>query len=145
MLLWLMFILNTLFCTYQALYNKSTEMRWGCSSLLHVHTDALTCQHCLLFGGSQACLNCLAQHTAPQLEQASKAGECSLTKALMIKVWKVFGLPKWLSGKESTCQTREEFNLWSRRSPGEGNGNHLQDSWLGNPRDRGAWQAIVHT
>ena len=25
------------------------------------------------------------------------------------------------------------------RSPGEGNGNPLQDSCLGNPMDRGAW------
>ena len=30
------------------------------------------------------------------------------------------------------------------RSPGEGNGNPLQDSWLGNPMDRGAWRATVH-
>jgi len=29
-------------------------------------------------------------------------------------------------------------------SPGEGNGNPLQYSCLGNPMDRGAWQAIVH-
>ena len=31
-----------------------------------------------------------------------------------------------------------------RRSPGEGNGNPLQYFRLGNPMDRGAWQAIVH-
>ena len=30
------------------------------------------------------------------------------------------------------------------RSPGEGNGNPLQHSCLGNPTDRGAWQAAVH-
>ena len=30
-----------------------------------------------------------------------------------------------------------------RRSPGEGNGNPLQYSCLGNPMDRGAWQATV--
>ena len=30
------------------------------------------------------------------------------------------------------------------RSPGEGNGNPLQCSCLGNPMDRGGWQAIVH-
>ena len=30
------------------------------------------------------------------------------------------------------------------RSPGEGNGNLLQSSCLGNPMDRGAWQATVH-
>ena len=32
----------------------------------------------------------------------------------------------------------------SGRSPGEGNGNPLQYSCLGNPMDRGAWQGIVH-
>ena len=31
----------------------------------------------------------------------------------------------------------------SGRSPGGGHGNSLQYSFLGNPRDRGAWQAIV--
>ena len=30
------------------------------------------------------------------------------------------------------------------RSPGEGNGNPLQYSCLGNPMDRGTWQATVH-
>ena len=30
------------------------------------------------------------------------------------------------------------------RSPGEGNGNPLQNSCLGNPMDRGAWRATVH-
>ena len=32
----------------------------------------------------------------------------------------------------------------SWRSPGEGNGNPLQYSCLGNPMDRGTWQAPVH-
>ena len=32
----------------------------------------------------------------------------------------------------------------SGRSPGEGNGNPLQYSCLGNPMDKGAWQATVH-
>ena len=31
----------------------------------------------------------------------------------------------------------------SGRSPGEGNGNPLQYSCLGNPMDRGAWWATV--
>ena len=30
------------------------------------------------------------------------------------------------------------------RSPGEGNGNPLQYSYLGNPIVRGVWQATVH-
>ena len=29
------------------------------------------------------------------------------------------------------------------RSPGEGNGNPLQYSYLENPMDRGAWQVII--
>ena len=32
----------------------------------------------------------------------------------------------------------------SGRSPGEGNGNPLQDSCLENPVDRGAWGVTVH-
>ena len=32
----------------------------------------------------------------------------------------------------------------TRRSPGERNGNPLQYSCLGNPMDRGAWQATVN-
>ena len=31
----------------------------------------------------------------------------------------------------------------SGRSPGEGNGNPLWYSWLGNPMDRGAWWITV--
>ena len=38
-----------------------------------------------------------------------------------------------------------EFDLpGSRRYPGEGNGNPLQYSCLGNPLDTGAWWATVH-
>ena len=32
----------------------------------------------------------------------------------------------------------------SGRSPGEGNGNPLQYSFMGNPMDRGSWWATVH-
>ena len=55
------------------------------------------------------------------------------------------GFPWWLSGKEHTCQFRRHgFNLWVGKFPGEENDNPLQDSCLGNPMDRGAWQATVH-
>ena len=33
---------------------------------------------------------------------------------------------------------------WWGRSSGVGNGNPRQYSCLGNPTDRGAWQAVVH-
>ena len=55
------------------------------------------------------------------------------------------GLPRRLSGKESTCQCRRfEFNPWVRKIHGEGTDNPLQYSALGNPMERGAWQATVH-
>ena len=58
---------------------------------------------------------------------------------------RVAGLPRWLSGKESACQAGDTGSIpGSERSPGQGNGNPLQYSCLGNPMDRGAWQAIGH-
>ena len=55
------------------------------------------------------------------------------------------GLPRWLNGKESTLM----WETWARSlgwedSPGKGNGNPLQYCCLGNPMDRGAWQATVN-
>ena len=41
------------------------------------------------------------------------------------------------------CKRRGFDIPGSGRSPGVGNGNPLQCSCLGNPMDRGAWQAIV--
>ena len=53
--------------------------------------------------------------------------------------------PDSSSSKESTCNTEDEGLIpGSGRSPGGGNGNPLQYSWLENPMDRGAWWAIVH-
>ena len=45
-------------------------------------------------------------------------------------IWKILPLGFVLAG--------------SGRSPGEGSGNPLQYSCLGNPMDRGAWWAIVY-
>ena len=39
---------------------------------------------------------------------------------------------------------RRRFNPWVTKIPGEGNGNPLQYSCLGNPMDRGAWLVTVH-
>ena len=42
--------------------------------------------------------------------------------------------------KASACNTGDlGLTLGSGRSPGEGNGNPLQYSWLENPMNRGAW------
>ena len=53
--------------------------------------------------------------------------------------------------KESTCNAEDSLQHrrlgpipgWGK-APGEGNGNLPQYSYLGNPIDKGAWQATVH-
>ena len=51
-----------------------------------------------------------------------------------------FGLPHRSLGEESACNAGDwGLILGSGRSPGKGNGNALQFSYLGNPMDRGAW------
>ena len=46
--------------------------------------------------------------------------------------------------KESACKAGDPGSIpGSGKSPGEGNGNPLQCSFLENPRDRGAWWATV--
>ena len=55
------------------------------------------------------------------------------------------GFPGGSEGKESACNAGDLGSIsgWAR-APGEGSGNPLQYSCLGNPMDRGAWQATVH-
>ena len=54
------------------------------------------------------------------------------------------GLFRWLGGKESTCQAGDVGSApESGTSPGEGNGNPLQYSFLGNPMESGAWKITV--
>ena len=53
-------------------------------------------------------------------------------------------LPRWFSGKESACQAGDWVQSLSPWSPGEGNGDPLQHSCLGNPMDSGAHWATVH-
>ena len=50
-----------------------------------------------------------------------------------------------LDSKEFACNAGDLGSIpGSGRSPGEGSGNPLQYSRLGNPMDRGAWRATVH-
>ena len=52
------------------------------------------------------------------------------------------GFPGGSDSKESACNAGDPGLIpRSGRSPGEGNGNPLQDSCLENPMDRGAWWA----
>ena len=48
-------------------------------------------------------------------------------------------------GKGSACNAGDLDSIPGLgRSPGEGNGNPLRYACLGNPVDRGTWQATVH-
>ena len=71
------------------------------------------------------------------------------------QIWGCFSLPLWgfpggSDGKKSACIAGAPGLIpESVRSPGKGNGNPLQYSYLENPMDSGtqlsvAWQATVH-
>ena len=54
--------------------------------------------------------------------------------------WSLWGLFGGSDGKESACNAGDLGSIPGlRRSPGEENGNPLQNSCLENPMDRGAW------
>ena len=57
----------------------------------------------------------------------------------------ILSSPGGSTGKESACNAGDLGSIPGlRRSPGEGNGNPLQDSCLENSMNRGAWLATVH-
>ena len=53
------------------------------------------------------------------------------------------GLPQWVNNEESSCNARNaSLILVLGRSPGEGSGNPLQYSCLGNPTEPGGLQSM---
>ena len=95
----------------------------------------------------------LAEMTIDLLSKEALTNKCHFQLVFETNLWNhsvvtsisMDGFPWWLHGKTSTCSARDTGLIpgW-RRSPGEGNGNLLQYSCLGNPTDRGAWQVTVH-
>ena len=68
-----------------------------------------------------------------------------MTTCQQIKYDSIISFPRSSFGKEPACNAEDLGSVpGSGRSPGEGNGNPLQYSCLGNPMDRGAWQAAVY-
>ena len=66
----------------------------------------------------------------------------TLSEVIMLRQ---VGFPGGSDGKESVCNAGNPGSIpGSKRSPGEGNGNPLQYSCLGNPKDRGDWWATVY-
>ena len=55
------------------------------------------------------------------------------------------GFPSGSDGKASACNAGDLGSIPRlERSPGEGKGYPLQDSWLENPMDGGTWWPSVH-
>ena len=62
-----------------------------------------------------------------------------------LRILNIVGLPCGSDGKEFACNAGDLGSITELgRSPGEGNGNPLQDSCLVNSMDRGAWRTTVH-
>ena len=62
------------------------------------------------------------------------------SQSYLVDIIYLSGLPWWLSGKESTCNTGDTGSIPGLvRPPGKGNGNPLQYSCPGNPMVRGIY------
>ena len=84
----------------------------------------------------------------PSLELRASYVLCTLLQWLLPWVCWAQELPWWLSGKEFASNAGAAGDVGSipglERFPGGGHDYPLQYSCLGNPMDRGAWQAIIH-
>ena len=60
--------------------------------------------------------------------------------AVYVNLSKEMGLPRWLSGKEPTCNAGDRFNLWVRKMPWRRAWQPTEVflPWK-NPINRGAW------
>ena len=102
--------------------------------------DHLTCFLRNLYAGQEAKVR--TGHGTTDWFQIGKGVHQSCVLLPCLFNW---SFPGGLDGKVSACDVGDPGLIpGSGRSPGEGNGNPLQNSCLKNPMDRGAWQATVH-
>ena len=94
------------------------------------------------------CVECLDISTCDLLCTLCKVTNVYCNGDFSVFYILIKGPPWWLSGKDSTNSAGATGDLasipGSGRFPGEGNGNPLQYSCLGNPMDRGVWWAAIH-
>ena len=85
--------------------------------------------------------------------QASKSSQLTHFSSLLFSLYStsfphlllaIYFFPWGYPGGSVVKKRRPGFNPWVRKTPGEGSGNSLQYSCLGNSMDRGVWWAIVH-
>ena len=71
--------------------------------------------------------------------------DCRASSSSFLLFMLFLGFPGGSEVKASACNAGDLGSIpGSGRSPGEGNGNPLQYSWLENPMDGGPWWATVH-
>ena len=101
----------------------------------------------LLQDGRAKEMNTISFFQAPSPNTFQKDSSYTLWIVLAL-LWGQLGLPWWLDKsklEESACNAGDPVSLLGLgRSLGEGNGNPLQYSCLGNPMDRETWQATVY-
>ena len=79
------------------------------------------------------------ENPPPCLYSVREPGSLSYGKVVMC-------FPGSSDSEESACNAGDQGSIpVLGRSPGEGNGNPLQHSWLENPMDRGAWWVTVYS
>ena len=133
--------------TAQVSSSLKTTVQWGNPSFTHARAtecQALWISWALPFCRVKRETQCwTSMYTHEASCQRVKVGKSSLKGCWLITIlWQVgwlLGFPGSSDGKEFTYNAED-----LGRSPGEGNGNLLQYSCLGNPVDRGTWKATVH-
>ena len=71
--------------------------------------------------------------------------EAEFSALKITRIYSQVGLPSGSAVKNTPANAGDASSIpESGRSPGEGNSNPLQYSFLENPRDRRAWWATVH-
>ena len=108
--------------------------------LATLHSFSLELEKCMHF------LN--RRSEVRQIMEIVATGLCiywSLIEVILMSLRYNSGHPRWLSGKKSACKAGDTGHAGSvsesGRYPGERNGNQLQYFSVGNPTDRGVWQA----
>ena len=81
-----------------------------------------------------------SRYLSSRLVASNKAGIASLGNKKMISVWEETDIPGGSDRKESASSAGDPCSVPGLEiSTGEGNGNPLQYSCLGNPKGRGDW------
>ena len=123
---------------------ETKAIKAGLSTCLQRKTEPVACNHSADTVPRPMLMSPSGLWSPRSIKMLGSAQVASLMgdKELGRKTFVSRGNPGWLSGKESACNAGDTCPIPGLgRSPGEGNGNSLQYSCLGNPMKREAWEA----